>query len=1226
MIKNCNVITAVLLGVFLGLTVFGAAGDEPGAAVDANHRPASSAAHATPAAARPDIVYRRLPLYFEANQGQAPAAVRYLSRGPGYGLFLTSTGAVLSLSRVSPGVPDGARATAVVTMDLVNGNPHPRVAGRDQQAGTVNYFKGRGVGAWQRRIATYGRVRYASVYPGIDMVFHGRQDRLEYDFRVAPRANPGAIRLSFHGADRLWLDGTGRLHVAAAGGEIIQQAPMAYQRVNGVRRAVASRYVLTTAHQVSIALSGYDTDKTLVIDPVLSFSSYFGGSGDDRGMAIASSAGGGIYITGRTASMDFPVTGAAYDQVCGGRLDCSQTQISDTFIGGVIDSGVWTVTGSVTQNDSLTVTTAAAANARAGVTANQTLKGDFDVHVAMANLNEANKFTGMEVQIGASTYDWGVSSTATSQSFELQNSACSVSSSIAASASAFEDVSDISVERTGTTLTFYSRPNNTLLSFTLVGSCANVPTGDATISLFVRTADGTAKTSVFDDFDGQQSSAAPDVFVMRLDDAGKALNYATYLGGSAEDEGLAIAVDGAGDAYVTGRTYSADFPTTAGAFDTQCADTNGDTKCDNGGLAFLAVLSPDGATLSYGSYFGGCYDDAANGIALDGSGAVYLAGYTESAPDTATSSTSATCVNEFPLKNAMQDINAGRKDAFVAKLNPVGAGAADLVYSTFLGGSYADEALGIAVSAAGEAYVTGYTASGDFPLLNPYQGTLGATTSYDAFVTVLNATGDALVYSTLLGGNGYDYGKAVALDGAGDAYVTGWTRSTDFPVKNALQAANAGSYDLFLAELNPGAATPADSLVYATYLGGVETDVGAGIALDLDGGGNVVNVLLTGYSTSADFLVSLLRDVRPDLVTPLNTLNNLDNYVMNNLSTDDLAQALVQLDPSLDLTAMQALSRSDLIGRIFDTVHGLISDELHSIQYDRAGPSDAIIVKLDGTASSVAYATYLGGGDEDYGTGIALTAAGDPYVTGYTVTHAPNTVSGLSQAQNFPATSNAGAVPKTFGSAQQEEDAFVAKLEQGDADLAVTVTSNAPGPVTSGVNVTYTATVTNNGPKDAEGVVLTDVLQIGLNLVSATAAQGSCDPSSFDITSFNHTITCTLGALPAGAVTTVTVVATASPASPPAPPAAEIFLDDSASVTALATDGNTANNSASTSTKVNAAVINLASGSCDISNTKPTGCSVQQLGAFDPPTLLALSICLAWLRALRRRAASGYRL
>ena len=316
-----------------------------------------------------------------------------------------------------------------------------------------------------------------------------------------------------------------------------------------------------------------------------------------------------------------------------------------------------------------------------------------------------------------------------------------------------------------------------------------------------------------------------NAFVTKLNPTGSGFVYSTYLGGSDLDQGHGIAVDLAGNAYVTGFTGSTDFPTTAGAFQT----TN------DGQRAFVAKLNLTGSALVYSTYLGGSDGgEVGGGITVDTSGNAYVTGHTGAI--------------DFPTVNPLQPELKGGVDVFVSKLNPAGTG---LVYSTFLGGSGSDGAAGIAVDSAGNAYVTGSTDSTDFPTVNAFQAVFGG--NLDAFVAKLNATGSVLVYSTYLGGGsgggssgGSEVGLGIAVDLAGNAYLTGYTGSTDFPTVNPLQPVFRGSGDAFVAKINASGT----ALVYSTYLGGgsVDPDVGNGIAVDAAG-----NAYVTGSTSSADF-------------------------------------------------------------------------------------------------------------------------------------------------------------------------------------------------------------------------------------------------------------------------------------------------------------------------------------------------------------------------------------
>ena len=314
-----------------------------------------------------------------------------------------------------------------------------------------------------------------------------------------------------------------------------------------------------------------------------------------------------------------------------------------------------------------------------------------------------------------------------------------------------------------------------------------------------------------------------DAFVTEIAAGGKSLVYSTYLGGSGDDQAHGIAVDTAGNAYVTGWTDSSDFPTTQSAF--QPTPKGGED-------AFVAEIAAGGASLVYSTYLGGSGDDYGDQIAVDSSGNAYVAGSTTS--------------SDFPVRNALYSSLAGGEDAFVAE---IAAGGKTLVYSTYLGGSEDDEAWGIAVDSSGNAYVAGWTRSDNFPSLNAIQPKYaGGTNHSDAFVTEIAAGGQSLVFSTYLGGSGDDMAYSIALDSSGNAYVAGSTESTDFPIKNAFQSAYGGpASDAFVAEIAAGG----KSLVYSTYLGGSEEDWANGIAVDGPG-----NAYVAGITLSTNFPVA----------------------------------------------------------------------------------------------------------------------------------------------------------------------------------------------------------------------------------------------------------------------------------------------------------------------------------------------------------------------------------
>ena len=320
------------------------------------------------------------------------------------------------------------------------------------------------------------------------------------------------------------------------------------------------------------------------------------------------------------------------------------------------------------------------------------------------------------------------------------------------------------------------------------------------------------------------SGGFTDVFITKINASGAALDYSTYLGGSSEETGNAIAVDASGNAYVTGFTESPNFPT-----------ANALQPTYGGGFidAFVAKIDASGTALVYSSYLGGIFDDYGSGIAVDASGNVYVTGYTSS--------------SNFPTANALQPTHSGGlTDVFITKINASGAA---LLYSTYLGGDQSLQAssdnigYGIAVDAQGNAYVTGFTTAQNFPTANALQPALAGI--QNAFITKINASGSALVYSTYLGGSLSEVGKAIGVDASGNAAVIGTTSSPDFPTRNALQTTYGGGItDAFVAKVSASGT----ALVYSTYLGGSGEDTGLGVAVDSSG-----NTYVAGATGSQNF-------------------------------------------------------------------------------------------------------------------------------------------------------------------------------------------------------------------------------------------------------------------------------------------------------------------------------------------------------------------------------------
>jgi RHS repeat-associated protein len=698
---------------------------------------ANSAAPST-VRVRMSDAYGKLPLSFETNRGQTDWRVKFVSRGQGYSLFLTGTETVLALRRGRNSGPAGQSGSAprtrapdvekestaapsVLRMSLSGANPAPQVEGIDELTGKANYFIGNDPKKWRTNVPTYEKVRYRDVYPGVDLVYYGNQRQLEHDFIVAPGANPSSITLNFSGAEKFSLDSQGRLILGVKEGEVRFEKASIYQELDGIRAEISGGYVLKGERKVGFQVAAYDTSRPLIIDPVLVYSTYLGGSVGDAGYGIAVDAAGNAYVTGFTGG-NFPTTGGAPQTTFGGTApytDAFVTKLNSTGTALVYS----TYLGGSGNDEALGIAVDSSGNA---YVTGDTLSSDFPTTPGAFQMTYGG-CVGLNGCV-SDAFVTKLNPLGTGLLYSTYLGVGDVGRGIAVDALGNAYV-------TGETFSITTAPSTT-------------------VSLFPTTA-GAFQTACIPGTFGCASTA----FVTQLNPVGTALLYSTFLGDSSF--GYGIAVDAAGNAYVTGRTGSVSFPTTSGAFQ---------TTLGSGSTAFVTKFNSTGSALVYSTYLGAGGDEG-DGIAVDSSGNAYVAGSTASV-------NFPTTVGAF--QPACNFGFYGCNSVFVAKLNPLASGAASLVYSTYLGGGGLDVGRGIAVDSSGNAYVTGSTNSGSFPTTaGAYQTTLNG--SRNAFVTMFNSTGATLVYSTFLGGFIFDEGRGIAVDALGNTYVTGLTESVDFP-------------------------------------------------------------------------------------------------------------------------------------------------------------------------------------------------------------------------------------------------------------------------------------------------------------------------------------------------------------------------------------------------------------------------------------------------------------
>lgn len=1003
--------------------------------------------------------FGKLPLSFEINKGQIDKAVKFLSHGPGYDLFLTANEAVLRVPKPralkeekEPNVREGT----VLRLKFLGANGTPEVEGQDELPGKVNYFVGNDPAKWQRNVPTYKKAYFKDVYPGIDVVYYGNQQELEYDLIVAARANPKLIRFNVEGADKIRLDKSGRLLLTLNHGEVSLNKPVIFQLdKDGARREVKGGYSVS-GNEVRFKLDNFDSSKPLIIDPVLSYSTLLGSSGSDTAFGIAVDSQGNAYITGTTNGLNFPTTAGSFKATSTNfgsfisKLNATGSAlVYSTYLStnngstnakaiAVDSSGNAYVTGSTSGSDFPTVN---------GL---KTTSSFFKTTDSAANWNNQN--SGLVGSVNALAVARNTPNTiyasTTSGFFRSTDGGTTWTKppSTGLSSPSFANVigvdpSNASVVYLGLSFGFFksidggnnwTQLNSAPLNFPSVFAIVFDPVTPSTVYIG-------ANNGVFKSTDSGSTwitqnnfgiAGTPNIRALAIDPNAPLTLYAgtisngifksTNGGGvwTAINNGMgtsnptnisAIVIDPANTSTIyTGNGFGFSggginkstnggtswAPLTNGVPDSginamaatttavYAASNNGGLiKTTNGGTnwtdataglaspnvraivahptdaatlfagtsegsnvdAFVTKLNPSGSGLLFSTLLGGSRDEFGNGIAVDGSGNIVVAGQT-------------TSVN-FPVANAVQSAPVAGDtcvNAFVTKLNP---SVPSYVFSTLLGGSSCDFANGVATDTSGNVYVTGETGSTNFPTANAFQPAFaGPQFNADAFVTKLTSTG-SFVYSTYLGGTGSDSGASIAADASGNAYVTGFTNSTNYPTMNAFQPAISSNFstDVFLTKFN----SSGSSLVYSTYLGGTANDVGRGVAVD-----SANNAYVTGSSGSTEFplVEGALRTKSPVYKSTDGAANwSNDNYGFTGTSLTGMA-----IDPAQPSTVyvstLTGVFKTTNGGRTWSPINnGLDSIIVNTIVIDPVTPSTLYAGVPGFSPNSGIYKTTNGG-------------------------------------------------------------------------------------------------------------------------------------------------------------------------------------------------------------------------------------------------------------------------
>lgn len=668
----------------------------------------------------------KLPLFFERNAGQIQDNVKFFTRGRGYSFYFTPQEIVMVLQGTNPGL-----SASVLKMSFIGANPKPTIEGVEQLKSKSNYIIGNNSKNWRTDVSHFSKVAYQGLYSGIDAIFYGNGEEFEYDLCIAPGISPHNARFFIEGADQLFTDSEGNLHIIAnEGRELLMHKPFVYQKVNDELVGISGEYILLAKNEVGFSIGPYDVTKELIIDPILDYSSYMGGAGHSQMTQIVVDRGGNAFVIGHTVGLttdDSSEFEFDSQKVVISKIDTSKegnaSLVYSTYLGGSGTSGECEGGIALDHEGNIFVS-------------GQTDSADFPVtEGAFKTILEPDSINAFVLKLdpdganfiystflGGSQIDWSyglkvdssgkayVTGVAISNDFPTTTNALQPSKPENAETTSYLSV----LNETGSKLIYSSYLGSKGRSQTYGHHLAIDKQGNGYLTGFTNGLDFPVTPGAYQ----RKCKGSGNVFVTKINPFAKtgaeSLVYSTYLGGSNKDAGNGIAVDDIGNAYVTGYSQSVDFPVTLQAFEPSKPSRSGMSS------GFVAKFNDKGTDLIYSTFLGGSENDCANAIVLDEHKNAYVTGYTSSL--------------DFPITDhALQNDLIGDENAFISKINQKGS---SLAYSSYLGGNEEDRGSGIAVDNNGIAYVVGHTNSPDFPTTkNGLQKGLTAEGISSGFIT-----------------------------------------------------------------------------------------------------------------------------------------------------------------------------------------------------------------------------------------------------------------------------------------------------------------------------------------------------------------------------------------------------------------------------------------------------------------------------------------------------------